>query len=75
MQFAALGAMRCYVVNLRFWRYLPDGSPAGQQRLTRAIALAADGKSLTSTITTQALDAGDNLVQSACGTETGARIN
>ncbi|MDQ2735450.1 MAG: hypothetical protein M3Y55_10770 [Pseudomonadota bacterium] len=64
-----------YVVNLRFWRYLPDGSPAGQQRLTRTITLAADGNSLTSTITTQALDASDNVMQSACGTETGTRIN
>ncbi len=64
-----------YIVELRFWRYLPDGSPAGQQRLTRTITLAADGKSLTSTITTQSLDAGDNVVQSACGAETGVRID
>ena len=63
-----------YTVDLRFWRYGPDGTPAGQQRLTRTITLAADGKSLTSTITTQALDAGDNVVQAACGTEVGARV-
>jgi hypothetical protein len=63
-----------YVVDLRFWRYLPDGSPAGQQRLTRTVTLAADGNSLTSTIATQALDAGDNVVKAACGTETGVRI-
>ena len=63
-----------YVVELRFWRYLPDGSPAGQQRLTRTITLAADGKSLTSTIVTQALDASDTVTLTACGTEAGARI-
>jgi hypothetical protein len=63
-----------YTVDLRFWRYGPDGLPTGQQRLTRSVTLAADGKSLTSTITTQALDANDNVVQSACGTETGARV-
>ncbi len=63
-----------YTVDLRFWRYGSDGLPAGQQRLTRTVTLAADGKSLTATITTQALDAGDNVVQAACGTETGARI-
>ena len=63
-----------YTVDLRFWRYGADGTPAGQQRLTRTITLAADGNSLTSTITTQALDAGDNVVQAACGTETGARV-
>jgi hypothetical protein len=63
-----------YTIDLRFWRYLADGTPAGQQRLTRVITLAADGKSLTSTITTNALDATDNIVQSACGVETGAKI-
>ncbi len=63
-----------YVVDLRFWRYLADGTPAGQQRLTRTITLAADGKSLVSTITTQALDGADNVVMAACGAETGARI-
>lgn len=63
-----------YVVDLRFWRYGSDGTPAGQQRLTRTITLAADGKSLTSTITTQALDPADNVVLSACGAETGAKI-
>jgi hypothetical protein len=63
-----------YTVELRFWRYGPDGTPTGQQRLTRTITVAADGKSLTSTITTQALDASDNVVLTACGTETGARV-
>ena len=63
-----------YTVDMRFWRYAADGTPLGQQRLTRTITLAADAKSLTSTITTQALDNADNVVQSACGTETGARI-
>ncbi len=63
-----------YVVDLRFSRYAADGTPAGQQRLARTITLAADGTSLTSTIQTQALDASDNVVQAACGTETGARI-
>lgn len=63
-----------YTIDLRFWRYLPDGTPAGQQRLTRVIPLAADGKTLTSTITTSALDATDNIVLSACGVETGSKI-
>ena len=63
-----------YTIDLRFWRYGNDGLPIGQQRLTRTITLAADGRSLTSTITTQALDAGDNVVLTGCGTESGARI-
>lgn len=64
-----------YTVALRFWRYNADGTPAGQQRLVRTVTLAADGQSLTSTITTQAVDNADNVVLSACGAETGARIN
>ena len=75
----ALGVWRktatgSYAIDLRFWRYLGDGTPAGQQRLTRVITLAADGKSLTSTISTQALDNLDNVVQTACGVETGTKV-
>lgn len=68
------GSTGTYVVALRFWRYLPDGTPAGQQRLTRTITLAADGQSLSSTISTQALDNADTVVQSVCGVETGAKL-
>lgn len=63
-----------YAVSLRFWRYTAAGLPAGQQRLTRSITLAPDGKSLTSTISTEALDTTDTVVLRACGVETGARI-
>jgi hypothetical protein len=63
-----------YTVQLRFWRYAADGTPAGQQRVTRTITLAADGQTLTSTITSQAFDGADNLLQTACGAETGVRI-
>lgn len=70
----AKSATGAYVVELRFWRYGADGLPAGQQRLTRTITVAADGRSLTSTIVTQALDAADNVVLTACGAETGARV-
>lgn len=74
MGYWSRGATGTYTVDLRFWRYDASGTPAGQQRLTRTITLAADGKSLTSTISTQALDATDTVVQQACGVETGARI-
>ena len=67
-------ATGAYSVDLRFWRYQPDGTPAGQQQLTRTIALAADGRTLTATISTRALDPLDNVVQSACGVETGVKI-
>ena len=68
------GATGTCAASFRFWRYLPDGTPAGQQRLTRTITLAADGQSLTSTIASQALDAADNVAQSVCEFETGARL-
>lgn len=67
-------ATGAYTVTLRFWRYAADGTPSGQQRLTRTVTLAADGKTLTSTIVTQALDTSDAVVQQACGAETGAKI-
>ena len=68
-------ATGAYVVDLRFWRYTADGLPSGQQRLTRTITLAADGRSLTGTISTNVLDPNDNVVQTACGIETGAKVS
>lgn len=62
------------VVEMRFWRYQPDGTPAGQQRLTRSFTLSADGKVLTGTVSSVSLDPGDNVVRTVCGNETGARI-
>ena len=64
-----------YLAELRFWRYQPDGTPTGQQRLTRTITLAPDGKSLTATISSVSLDPADNAVRTVCGTENGARVN
>ncbi|MDQ2780781.1 MAG: hypothetical protein M3Y32_14610 [Pseudomonadota bacterium] len=67
-------ATGAYTVSLRFWRYTAAGLPAGQQRLTRSITLAADGQTLTATISTEALDTADVVVLRACGVETGAKI-
>lgn len=64
-----------YLAELRFWRYQPDGTPAGQQRLTRTITLAPDGKTLTATISSVSLDTADNAVRTVCGTENGARVS
>ena len=63
-----------YLAELRFWRYQPDGTPAGQQRLTRTITLAADGRTLAGTVSSASLDTSDNVVRTVCGNETGARI-
>jgi hypothetical protein len=75
----ALGTWRqtapgAYVMEARFWRYLPDGTPAGQQRLTRTVTLASDGRSVSGTVVSITLDGADNPVRTVCGTETGARV-
>ncbi|MBC7940807.1 MAG: hypothetical protein H7Z19_13760 [Chitinophagaceae bacterium] len=75
----ALGAWKraptgSYVAELRFWRFKPDGTPDGQQRLTRSFNLAADGKTLPSSVSSVTLDVADNVVRTVCGTETGSRI-
>lgn len=61
-----------YTASFRFAAALPAGG-IGQQRFTRSITLAADGTTLTSTLSTQLLDTRDNVIQSACGVETGVR--
>lgn len=76
----ALGTWRMtgesrYVAELRFWRYQADGTPAGQQRLTRTLTLAPDGRTLTAAISSVSLDTADNTVRTVCGTETGARVS
>lgn len=68
------GATGSYTISLRFARVLGTGA-IGQQRLQRAITLAADGNTLTSTLSSQILDATDNVVQTICGVESGARYN
>ena len=61
-----------YTVSLRFARVLATGA-IGQQRFSRSITLAADGNTLTSTLSAQILDPNDNVIQSLCGVETGVR--
>ncbi|MEO8937203.1 MAG: hypothetical protein ABI277_04580 [Burkholderiaceae bacterium] len=65
-------AVGSYTVGLRFARVLPTGA-IGQQRFARAITLAPDGNTLTSTLSAQILDPNDNVIQSICGVETGVR--
>ncbi len=63
-----------YVAELRFWRFKPDGTSDGQQRLTRSFSLSADGKTLTGSVSSTTLDVADNVVRTVCGNETGARV-
>jgi hypothetical protein len=68
------GSGQSYSTSFRFFRFNPDGSLAGTQRLQRAITLAADGNSFTGTVTGQVVDNAGVVLAPVCGTETAARI-
>ena len=77
---AALGTWKrnantSYTASYRFFRYNPDGTPAGSQRLTRNITLGIDGNSLTGTISAQVLDNADTVLTSICGSESTVRFS
>ena len=59
---------------MRFFRFNADGSFAGAQNLTRSFTLAADGKSLTGTLSAQVVDPAEVVLQTTCGTETALRV-
>lgn len=63
-----------YTASFRFFRFNPDGSVAGTQKVTRSFTMSADAASITGTIAVQVLDNADNVVQNMCGTETSARV-
>jgi hypothetical protein len=63
-----------YTTRFHFLRFNPDGTVAGSQNVVRTIALAADGKSLTSTIAAQLIDPAGNVIAPICGSEVGTRL-
>lgn len=63
-----------YSATFQFFRFNPDGSFAGTQKVTRAIRLSADGNQFTSNISFQVFGTNDFLLQSGCGTETATRL-
>ncbi len=68
-----LGGQRYSSVE-RFFRYNPDGSFAGVQRLTRNFTLSQDGDHFNGTISVEIFDANDNLIGTACATEVTKRV-
>jgi hypothetical protein len=65
---------RRYIAVFRFFRYNPDGSFAGVQRVTRNITLSRDGDHFTGTISFETFDANDTLIGTGCSTETAKRV-
>jgi hypothetical protein len=68
------GVGGAYTASFRFYRYNPDGSLAGSQKVTRTTTLAVDNNNTTGTISAQLLDTGDAVLQTQCGTETSVRV-
>jgi len=68
-----LGGRRYSSVE-RFFRYNPDGSFAGVQRITRNFTLSRGGDRLTGTVSVEIFDANDILIATGCATETTRRV-
>ncbi len=63
-----------YRAPFQFFRFNPDGSFAGVQKIHRTIVLDSDADSYTSTVTFESLDPNGNVVFSGCGTESAVRL-
>jgi hypothetical protein len=63
-----------YASVFQLFRYNPDGSFAGANKVTRTLTLSTDGNAFTSTIAVDVDDPTGVTISSACGTETGTRF-
>lgn len=65
---------RTYRAQFQFMRLGAGGVFEGMSRVTRAIEIAADGKSFTSVVSTQMFDVADTLFAEGCGKEVATRV-
>lgn len=63
-----------YRAHFQFFRFNPDGSFAGQQRVSRDITLDPGAQSFTSTNTFEILDPSGNVIQTGTNRETSVRV-
>ncbi|MBA3961625.1 MAG: hypothetical protein H0X40_06960 [Chthoniobacterales bacterium] len=63
-----------YTATFEFFRFLPDGTFSGVQKVTRDIQLEAGGDSFTSDVSFETYDTTGNLIATGCGTETATRV-
>jgi hypothetical protein len=70
----ALASNGTYTDNFRFYRYNPDGSLAGSQRVQQIITMGADNNANTGTISAEVLDTAGVVLQRVCGTTVGVRL-
>lgn len=59
---------------LQFFRFNPDGTYAGTQKVRKQIELSRFGSNFTATVAVEIFDANGNLVGTGCATETAARF-
>lgn len=64
-----------YTASFQFFRYNPDGTFAGLQRVRLNTTLSADGNQITSNVSAETLDPNDVVVATACGTAILTRVN
>ncbi|MGI8640873.1 MAG: Ig-like domain-containing protein [Pyrinomonadaceae bacterium] len=65
-----------YTASFQFFRFNPDGTFAGSQRVIRPnITLSADGNQITGNVYAETLDPNDVVVAVVCGTSIATRVN
>jgi hypothetical protein len=69
-----MGHRTYYSAPFQFFNFNEDGSFAGVQKITRTIAIAADGNTYTSQVNFASYDPNGNLLFSGCGTEAATRL-
>jgi hypothetical protein len=66
---------REYSVAFRYFRFNPDGTPAGKDVIRDVVLLDRGGNTYTSTGTIEIFDPAGNLVFTGCATTTATRFN
>ena len=65
---------RSFINTIVSFRFNPDGTFAGTQKVTRQIELDTSGDQFTSTNSLEIADAAGNVIANRCSTETGHRL-
>ena len=65
---------RRYAATFMFFRFNPDGSFAGTQKITQHIRLSRDGEELNITATFEVLDANGTVITTGCVTAIATRF-
>jgi len=65
---------RSFINTVVFFRFNPDGTYAGTQKVTRHIEIADTSDQFTTNDSVEFFDSNDNLISTGCVTGTGQRI-